>query len=103
MLKMIGLKSGKNKRKPMFAAHVKGSDVLAVNTLSPIIDSKNDTYYLHGIKDCPDLSKSVYLTPTAEDSWDPYSVYCLRKTGNFAKNISGHMNQECHWITKYTK
>ena len=78
-------------------AHVKGSDVLAVNTLSTIIDSKNDTYYLHGMKDCPDLSKSVYLTPTAEDSWDPYSVYCLRKTGNFIKNIYDRMTQECKW------
>jgi len=78
--------------------HVKGSDVLAVNTLSSIIDSKNDTYYLHGMKDCPDLSKSVYLTPTAEDSWDPYSVYCLNKTGNFLKNYMENMSQECHWI-----
>jgi len=78
--------------------HVKGSDVLGVNTLYPIIDSKNDTYYLHGMKDCPDLSKSVYLTPTAEDSWDPYSVYCLNKTGNFLKNYMENMSQECLWI-----
>ena len=78
--------------------HVKQPDVLAVNTLYPIIDSKNDTYYLHGIKDCPDLSKSVYLTPTAEDSWDPYSVYCLNKTGNFLKNYMENMSQECLWI-----
>jgi hypothetical protein len=79
--------------------HVKQPDVLAVNTLYPIIDSKNDTYYLHGIKDCPDLSKSVYLTPTAKDSWDPYSVYCLKKTGNFVKNIYGRgWNHDCHWI-----
>ena len=78
--------------------HIKGSDVLAVNTLSPIIDSKNDTYYLHGMKDCPDLSKSVYLTPTAEDSWDPYSVYCLGKTGNFVKNIYQRMSGECRFF-----
>ena len=81
-------------------AHVKGSDVLGKNKTTTTIDGKNDTYYLHGIKDCPDLSKSVYLTPTAEDSWDPYSVYCLRKTGNFVKNIyhSSGMSRECHWI-----
>ena len=78
-------------------AHVKGSDVLGKNKTTTTIDGKNDTYYLHGIKDCPDLSKSVYLTPTAEDSWDPYSVYCLRKTGNFAKNIYDRMTQECKW------
>ena len=81
-------------------AHVKGSDVLGKNKTTTTIDGKNDTYYLHGMKDCPDLSKSVYLTPTAEDSWDPYSVYCLRKTGNFVKNIyhSSGMSRECHWI-----
>jgi hypothetical protein len=78
-------------------AHVKGSDVLGKNKTTTTIDGKNDTYYLHGIKDCPDLSKSVYLTPTAEDSWDPYSVYCLRKTGNFIKNIYDRMTQECKW------
>ena len=78
-------------------AHVKGSDVLGKNKTTTTIDGKNDTYYLHGMKDCPDLSKSVYLTPTAEDSWDPYSVYCLKKTGNFIKNINDRMTQECKW------
>ena len=79
-------------------AHVKGSDVLGKNKTTTTIDGKNDTYYLHGIKDCPDLSKSVYLTPTAEDSWDPYSVYCLGKTGNFVKNIYQGMRGECHFF-----
>ena len=79
-------------------AHVKGSDVLGKNKTTTTIDGKNDTYYLHGVKDCPDLSKSVYLTPTAEDSWDPYSVYCLGKTGNFVKNIYQRMSGECHFF-----
>ena len=79
-------------------AHVKGSDVLGKNKTTTTIDGKNDTYYLHGMKDCPDLSKSVYLTPTAEDSWDPYSVYCLGKTGNFVKNIYQGMRGECHFF-----
>ena len=78
-------------------AHVKGSDVLGKNKTTTTIDGKNDTYYKHGIEGCPDLSKSVYLTPTAEDSWDPYSVYCLKKTGNFIKNIYDRMTQECKW------
>jgi len=78
-------------------AHVKGSDVLGKNKTTTTIDGKNDTYYKHGIEGCPDLSKSVYLTPTAEDSWDPYSVYCLNKTGNFIKNIYDRMTQECKW------
>ena len=64
-------------------SHVKGSDVLAVNTLTSSIDSQNDTYYRHDIEGCPDLAKSVFVTPTAEDSWDPYDVYCRQKRGNF--------------------
>ena len=64
-------------------AHVKGSDLLAVDTVKSSIDSKNDTYYRHDIEGCPDLAKSVFVTPTAEDSWDPYDVFCRKKKGNF--------------------
>ena len=62
--------------------HVKGSDVLAKNTVKSPIDSKNDTYYRHDIEGCPDLAKSVFVTPTAKDSWDPYDVFCRKKRGN---------------------
>jgi hypothetical protein len=64
-------------------AHVKGSDVLGKGTVSAEIDSKNDTYYRHDIEGCPDLAKSVFVTPTAKDSWDPYDVFCRKKKGNF--------------------
>jgi hypothetical protein len=84
-------------------AHVKGSDVLGSGDVSTTIDSKNDTYYLHGIKDCPDLSKSVYLTPTAEDSWDPYSVYCLKKTDNFKKFINSRVHSADCQVIKPTQ
>ena len=63
--------------------HVKGSDLLAANNVKSSIDSKNDTYYRHDIEGCPDLAKSVFVTPTAEDSWDPYDVFCRKKNGNF--------------------
>ena len=63
-------------------AHVKGSDLLAVDTVKSSIDSKNDTYYRHDIEGCPDLAKSVFVTPTAEDPWDPYDVFCRKKIGN---------------------
>jgi len=63
--------------------HVKGSDLLAVDTVKSSIDSQNDTYYRHDIEGCPDLAKSVFVTPTAEDSWDPYDVFCRKKKGNF--------------------
>ena len=63
-------------------SHVKGSDVLGKGILSTKIDSKNDTYYRHDIEGCPDLAKSVFVTPTAEDPWDPYDVFCRKKRGN---------------------
>ena len=73
--------------------HVKGSDVLGKGILSTKIDSKNDTYYRHDIEGCPDLAKSVFVTPTAKDSWDPYDVFCRKKKGNFTHpNLYGqHM------------
>ena len=64
-------------------AHVKGSDLLATDTVKSSIDSKNDTYYRHDIEGCPDLAKSVFVTPTAEDPWDPFDVFCRQKRGNF--------------------
>ena len=64
-------------------AHVKGSDILAVDTVKSSLDSRNDTYYRHDIEGCPDLAKSVFVTPTAKDSWDPYDVFCRKKKGNF--------------------
>jgi hypothetical protein len=64
-------------------AHVKGSDVLAADSVKSSIDSKNDTYYRHDIEGCPDLAKSVFVTPTAEDPWDPFDVFCRQKRGNF--------------------
>ena len=63
-------------------AHVKGSDILAVDTVKSSLDSRNDTYYRHDIEGCPDLAKSVFVTPTAEDPWDPYDVFCRKKRGN---------------------
>ena len=59
-------------------AHVKGSDVLGKNKTTTIIDGKNDTYYKHSIEGCPDLSDSVFLTPTSESPWDPYQFWCKK-------------------------
>jgi hypothetical protein len=63
--------------------HVKGSDILAADTVKSSLDSRNDTYYRHDIEGCPDLAKSVFVTPTAKDSWDPYDVFCRKNRGNF--------------------
>jgi len=70
--------------------HVKGSDLLAADTVKSSIDSKNDTYYRHDIEGCPDLAKSVFVTPTAEDPWDPFDVFCRQKRGNLThKDLYG--------------
>ena len=70
--------------------HVKGSDLLAANAVKSLIDSKNDTYYRHDIEGCPDLAKSVFVTPTAEDPWDPFDVFCRQKRGNLThKDLYG--------------
>jgi hypothetical protein len=62
--------------------HVKGSDVLAKDSVKSSIDSNNNTYYRHDIEGCADLAKSVFVTPTVEDPWDPYDVFCRQKRGN---------------------
>ena len=62
--------------------HVKGSDVLAKDSVKSSIDSNNNTYYRHDIEGCADLAKSVFVTPTAEDSWDPFDVFCRQNRGN---------------------
>ena len=73
----------KNAKKRTYdGKHVKGSDVLGKNIVKSSIDSNNNTYYRHDIEGCPDLAKSVFVTPTAEDPWDPYDVFCKRKRGN---------------------
>ena len=64
-------------------AHVKGSDVLGSGDVTTKIDSKNDTYYKHGIEGCPDLADSIFLTPTSKNSWDPYEVFCKKNVGKF--------------------
>ena len=64
-------------------AHVKGSDILGSGKVSTRIDSKNDTYYKHGIEGCPDLADSIFLTPTSENPWDPYQVFCKKNVGKF--------------------
>ena len=64
-------------------AHVKGSDVLGSGDVTTKIDSKNDTYYKHGIEGCPDLADSIFLTPTSKNPWDPYELFCKKNVGKF--------------------
>merc|ERR1712127_522976 len=45
------------------------------NTLDP----KNDDYWGHNNKSCPDMQDSVYFTPTSETPFDPFELACLPK------------------------
>ena len=39
--------------------------------------------YIHNKEGCPQLVDSVYLTPTSEDSYDPYKIICLSELGKY--------------------
>jgi len=38
------------------------------------IDKNNESYYLHGDSNCPDLADVVYLIPTSSNAFDPAVV-----------------------------
>ena len=43
------------------------------------LDPKNDDYWGHNNKNCPDMQDSVYFTPTSDTPFDPFEVTCLPK------------------------
>ena len=43
------------------------------------LDPKNDDYWGHNNKTCPDMQDSVYFTPTSDTPFDPFEVVCLPK------------------------
>ena len=43
------------------------------------LDPKNDDYWGHNNKSCPDIQDSVYFTPTSDTPFDPFEVACLPK------------------------
>ena len=43
------------------------------------LDPKNDDYWGHNNKSCPDMQDSVYFTPTSDTPFDPFEVACLPK------------------------
>ena len=51
------------------------------------LDPKNDDYWGHNNKDCPDMQDSVYFTPTSDTPYDPFEVNCLpKKNWKFTKH-----------------
>ena len=43
------------------------------------LDPKNDDYWGHNNKTCPDMQDSVYFTPTSDTPFDPFEVTCMPK------------------------
>jgi hypothetical protein len=65
------------------SSHLKNRDkrtmLNSVNPSSP----KIGRIYSHDIDMCPQFMDSVYLTPTREDSYDPYKIFCLFELGKY--------------------
>ena len=43
------------------------------------LDPKNDDYWGHNNKTCPNMQDSVYFTPTSDTPFDPFEVTCMPK------------------------
>ena len=43
------------------------------------LDPKNDDYWGHNNKTCPNMQDSVYFTPTSDTPFDPFEVTCIPK------------------------
>ena len=53
-----------------------------LNSVSPNMP-RIGKIYAHDIDKCPQFMDSVYLTPTREDPYDPYKVFCLFELGKY--------------------
>jgi len=70
----------------------------------------NANIYGHNVQGCPQLKNSVFLTPTSEDSYDPYKVLCSRKIGGFnhpkmrliETDIDQYEGPRCKWPIRGT-
>ena len=68
------------------------------------LDPKNDDYWGHNNKSCPDMQDSVYFTPTSDTPFDPFEVTCLpKKNGNLQCMITKilkieEVREECAFI-----
>ena len=66
------------------------------------LDPKNDDYWGHSNKNCPDLQHSVYFTPTSDTPYDPFEVICLPKekwkvTQHNYENYTGTRFDQCFY------
>jgi len=61
--------------------HVETSDHLIGEYTAEI--KLNGHIYYSGDPKCPSLIDSVYLTPTSDNPYDPYTIVCLRQLGRY--------------------
>ena len=63
--------------------HLKNRDKRTMlNSVDPS-SPKIGKIYAHNIDKCPQFMDSVYLTPTREDPYDPYKIFCLFELGKY--------------------
>ena len=65
------------------SSHLKNYDQ---RTMLNSVDPSNPRIgkiYAHNIDKCPQFMDSVYLTPTREDPYDPYKIFCLFELGKY--------------------
>ena len=63
--------------------HLKNRDKRTMlNSVDPS-SPKIGRIYSHDIDMCPQFMNSVYLTPTREDPYDPYKIFCLFELGEY--------------------
>ena len=65
------------------SSHLKNYDQ---RTMLNAVDPSNPRIgkiYAHNIDKCPQFMDSVYLTPTREDPYDPYKIFCLFELGKY--------------------
>jgi hypothetical protein len=63
--------------------HLKNYDQRTMlNSVDPS-SPKIGKIYAHNIDMCPQFMDSVYLTPTREDPYDPYKIFCLFELGKY--------------------
>ena len=65
------------------SSHLKNQNQRTMlNTVNPGMP-RIGKIYAHDINMCPQFMDSVYLTPTREEPYDPYKVFCLFELGEY--------------------
>ena len=83
------------------SSHLKNYDQ---RTMLNAVDPSNPRIgkiYAHNIDKCPQFMDSVYLTPTREDPYDPYKIFCLFELGKYKHPNYLHVIKKLKEAGKY--